>query len=492
MTLRTRIVLALLVITGVLVAPAVYALTSLSTLENIASDLRTGQAASLRHLGQLRTSLVAAENQQRSYFVLGLGMDPQRAQALQRVEAHRRDLEQALADLTAADHAAATTRAQGEWARVNRAIERERELIEAGEGAAAEAFRFDEVNEAFFAMNAALEPIGTAIEQAGQRQVESAERVAARAATIVFVAVGIALLLALLIAAVLTRSLLRPIDELRQAMAVVAGGDFNPQVAISPNRKDELGDLARSFERMTEQLAELDRLKAEFISIASHELKTPLSVIRGYVSLLLEGIYGEIAPEQRKPLASVIDQTDRLGRLVQQLLDISRFEAGGGRLDLRPVDLREFLSGLANSFDALALQNATRFTVEVAETLPATIIADPERLNEVVGNLLSNAFKFTPRGGEIRLRAAATDGRVVFEVADTGIGVPADKLPRIFEKFFQVENEAQPRSVGSGLGLAIAREIVEAHGGTITADSQLGRGTTFRVLLPQTPPVAND
>ena len=191
---------------------------------------------------------------------------------------------------------------------------------------------------------------------------------------------------------------------------------------------------------------------------------------------------------QAKILNSIDDQTDRLGRLIQQLLDVSRFEAGGGRLEIRPFELRAFLDELGQSFEVLAYQNEIDFRVVTDDRLADEIPGDPDRLNEVLGNLLSNAFKFTPRGGRIELRARpmtrAGDEGVVIEVSDTGVGIPADNLPRVFEKFYQVENEAQPKSVGSGLGLAISREIVEAHGGTISAESEVGSGTTFRVLLP--------
>src|SRR5690606_13637868 len=149
-----------------------------------------------------------------------------------------------------------------------------------------------------------------------------------------------ALILALAIGVWTGRSLLRPVSELRRGMAHIAEGDFEPNLTISTHRQDEIGDLARSFSLMTTDLAALDRLKAEFVSVASHELKTPLSVIRGYVSLLRDEVYGDISPEQKKVLVSVGDQTDRLGRLIQQLLDISRFEAGVGRLDVREMDFR--------------------------------------------------------------------------------------------------------------------------------------------------------
>jgi signal transduction histidine kinase len=135
----------------------------------------------------------------------------------------------------------------------------------------------------------------------------------------------------------------------------------------------------------------------------------------------------------------------------------------------------------------LAYQNEIDFKLEAEPTIPDRVLADPDRLNEVLGNLLSNAFKFTPRGGSILVRGWGENGIAVVEVIDTGVGIPEDMLPRIFEKFFQVDNEAQPRSMGSGLGLAIAQEIAEAHGGTIAAESTEGEGTTFRLSLPVAP-----
>jgi signal transduction histidine kinase len=301
-------------------------------------------------------------------------------------------------------------------------------------------------------------------------------------------ALALALAITIIIGSLLTRSLLRPIGELRQGMAHVAEGDFGPEVRVPLERRDELGDLARSFATMTEQLAELDRLKAEFVSVASHEIKTPLSVIRGYVSLLNDGIYGEVSEQQKKTLEAVSDQVDRLTRLVHRLLDISRFEAGGGRLELRRMNVRDFLEELTKGFRVLAFQNGIDFGVRVDDDAPVNLEGDPDRLNEVLGNLLSNAFKFTPHGGRISLHASRHGAGLAVVVSDSGVGIPAEKLPRIFEKFYQVENDVQPRSAGSGLGLAIAREIVEAHGGTITAVSEQGKGTTFRVTLPERPP----
>jgi signal transduction histidine kinase len=486
MTLRQRIVLTLVLIAIVLITPAIVGLFSLRELRGIVEDLRGRDAVAAIALGRLQTAL--AEVQRSQVVYLALGPDPQRADAWANVEANLTELDAALRRLDEAGYGRVIDPARRERARLGTRLAEHRELVERGALAEAEQQDRAQVDPVYRSVGAALDSIGVGINLASAAQVDRAQRVATGAVTYTLLAVTAALLLALLIAGWLTATLTRPIGELRRGMALVAAGDFEPDLRIPPDRPDELGDLARSFDRMTEQLAELDRLKAEFVSVASHELKTPLSVIRGYVSLLIDGIYGEIAPEQRKVLGSVSDQADRLTRLVQQLLDVSRFEAGGGRLDLRRVELASFLGELATSFEALAFQSGIDFRVETDEALPEAIVADPDRLNEVVGNLLSNAFKFTPRDGSIGLRADAAEGGIEFVVRDSGIGIPPDKVPRIFEKFFQVENEAQPRSIGSGLGLAIAREIVEAHEGTITAESEVGRGTVFRVFLPQPSP----
>lgn len=492
MTLRDRIVVSLLAIAVLLVLPAIYGLFALRELRQVAQDLRARDAVSALALGRLQTAYGETENWERIYLALATQDPADRAEAKARVASNVERAEAELRRLVAAGYGAEATPALQQWVQVRQAIGREQALVEAGQIELADTVRSRVVDPAFAAVDSALDPISAAINRAGAAQVSRAQEIATRAATTTLVALAVALAAALIIAGWLTGSLVRPIQELRRGMAVVAGGDFDPHLRIATDRADELGDLAHSFRRMTRQLAELDRLKAEFVSIASHELKTPLSVIRGYVSLLQDGIYGEVAEPQRPVLGSVADQTDRLARLIQQLLDISRLEAGGGRLEPNPFDLGAFLQELKVSFDALAQQNQIDFELETTPDLPATLIGDADRLNEVIGNLLSNAFKFTPRGGRIRLRAARSDGQVAVEVADTGVGIPHDQLTRVFEKFYQIDNEAQPRSVGTGLGLAIAREIVEAHQGTISAESQLGKGTVFRVTLPVGAPASQN
>jgi signal transduction histidine kinase len=235
---------------------------------------------------------------------------------------------------------------------------------------------------------------------------------------------------------------------------------------------------------MERQLAELDKLKAEYVSIASHELKTPINVILGYLQLMEEGVYGQVTDKQRQVIETISTQGKTLARLASQLLDVSRFEAGGGRIEPRPIELHMMLDELEQTFHVLAVQRGINFHITRMPGLPDEVVWDPERMNEVTGNLLSNAFKFTPAAGTIELTAAPSNGSVRIQVRDTGAGIPPEQLPHVFEKFYQADNQRAASAKGSGLGLAIAKEIVEAHKGQILCESEVGKGTTFTLILP--------
>jgi signal transduction histidine kinase len=310
-----------------------------------------------------------------------------------------------------------------------------------------------------------------------QQRVQTAQSISAAA----FAVAG---LLVLGISILTWRTIANPIRDLEDGMAAVAGGNFTYRLRLSPRRDDEFGRLSVSFRSMADQLLQLDRLKAEFVSIASHELKTPINVVLGYLQLLQEDVYGPLTPRQREVLATLEAQSRSLARLVHQLLDMSRFEAGGGKLDIRSVNFARFLGDLEQSFRVLAIQRGIAFEIERAGAIPNEVFWDPDRVNEVLGNLLANAFKFTERGGTVTLRIEGIDGVVTLEVRDTGAGIAPDQLPHVFEKFYQANNQSSAAQIGTGLGLAIAKQIVVAHGGEVAVDSEVGVGTTFYITLP--------
>lgn len=495
MRLRQRIVLTLAAIAVILGIPAAYGVLQLASVARIAGDLRVRDARAIDALGRLRTALEELAAAEDKYVALFNIARPQAETLRESADAATARADNAIRELSRHSGASARYRGQvqaaaSQWLTLKRVLREEQRSLPFPSNEVQDTFRARFTDPAFRRMGELVKPIDVTLSEEAQQKVDRAADLASSARSTTLGALALALALTVVVGLLLTRALLRPIEELRRGMAHVAEGDFTPDVRVPAERTDEIGDLARSFGTMTEQLAELDRLKAEFVSVASHEIKTPLSVIRGYVSLLADGIYGEVSDVQKKTLEAVSDQVDRLTRLVHRLLDISRFEAGGGRLELRRINLRDFLDDLTDGFHVLAFQNGIDFTVHVADDTPVNIEGDADRLNEVLGNILSNAFKFTTRGGRIALQAHREGAGVRVVVDDSGVGIPADKLPKIFEKFYQVDNSAQPRQAGSGLGLAIAREIVEAHGGTIGAESEPGKGTRFTVELPERPPVA--
>jgi two-component system phosphate regulon sensor histidine kinase PhoR len=228
---------------------------------------------------------------------------------------------------------------------------------------------------------------------------------------------------------------------------------------------------------------ELDRLKSDFISIVSHELKTPLTSIKGFVRLLAAERVGPITEKQRHYLDVVQKQTESLTLLINDLLDLSRIEAGIMDVRHEPVLLAEVIEGVVQQLDNLAQEKGIALVVEVPEDLPM-LNGDNERLSQVFMNLIHNAIKFTPERGEVAVRAKAVGEDCLIRVSDNGIGISAQDLPRVFDKFYQVDSSSTRHQSGTGLGLSICKQLVNAHGGEMWANSAKGRGTTITIILP--------
>ena len=484
MKLRTRLLLTWAAIVVLLVGSALYAINQLTRLQSIAEELQGSDAQASVALGRLQTTLSELDRSLRSY--VAVAAEPSldlRERIRASIESGRNEIH--VLKRTGYEDAVRETEARLEA--LDAAATEIISMVESGRAEDATNY-LESVKEALAQAQLSIDAVAAAIDRRGQARVEQAQSISSATSTTALTALGAASVVAMLLGAWTTRAVSRSIRQVQQAMARVADGEFVVPEALPYDRSDELGGLSRSFRTMTERLAELDRMKAEFISVASHELKTPLNVIGGYAELLDDGVYGPLEPKQHEALQSIQDQTRTLTDLVNQLLDLSRIEAGGFRVELMDVQSSELFGAVRRMFEPLAKQKNIAFDVIVADDFPRVLRADPDRLrNEVLGNLLSNAFKFTPEGGSIRLEAHdSTDDRVRIAVCDSGGGIPQEDLEHIFDKFYQVGPEA--RAQGSGLGLAIAREIVEAHGGDITAESAPGKGTTFHILLPKRPP----
>ena len=479
MTLRTRLTLGLLTIAVILIVPLLIATRSLDRLHREAKLLRDRDFAGSLLLGRLRDAL----NDLRTAEMAVLFVRDEKSR--QTMMQHVVDAERLADSLKIYGLDGTTREVRASMQAVETGVAAEFQAATARADRSAERISSEQVVPALNRAEAAAVTAERTLRERVRARVASTASVAKNGISFAIAGLALAVIVAAGIAVRLAQSVSKPVRELERGMRLVADGEFDAKLAISPSRQDEFGRLAVSFQAMSQQLAELDRLKAEFVSVASHELKTPINVILGYTQLLQEDLYGPLTDKQRNVTDVLEKQAQTLGRLVKQLLDVTRFEAGAGRIDVRPVELRGFLNNLEETFQVLADQRGIHFHVSMQDRLPQTVHWDADRINEVLGNLLSNAFKFTERDGEVELTVLPTDHSVQMEVRDTGAGIPVDQVPRIFDKFFQADNQDAAAHVGSGLGLAIAQEIVEAHNGSICCDSTPGVGTAFTIVLPE-------
>lgn len=310
------------------------------------------------------------------------------------------------------------------------------------------------------------------------------ESIVSRLWTTLLWSMMVVLALGVAVAFFLSGKLTRPILRLTQGAKAIGDGQLDTQIPVESS--DELGFLAYEFNLMAVKLKELDQLKDDFVSSVSHELRSPLSAISGYVELLRGKPLEEIAPDKReKALGIIQESTERLTRFINDILDLAKLKAGHVEIHPKAMHLKDLADNIAGLFHPLIEKRGLELTVDVPATVPE-IMADEEKVRQVITNLLSNALKFTPAGGKIRISAKNQTEFIQISVSDTGPGVPEEARDAIFERFRQVNNvkNLSGNQKGTGLGLAIAKGNVEAHGGRIWIESELGRGTIVHFTLP--------
>ena len=245
---------------------------------------------------------------------------------------------------------------------------------------------------------------------------------------------------------------------------------------------NDVTDLRRAQQAQVEALKQTDRIKDEFLSVVSHELRTPLNAVIGFGSLLEDGTAGDLTPQQHQFVDRILRGGDRMLVLIDDLLDFARLQAGKFDVIVNETDYPSLLEETVVSF--LPAAEEKKLTLEFSAQVPHPVRLDRRRIQQVIANLVNNALKFTPDHGRIRVRAIIEGDRLVTEVSDNGIGISAEDLPKLFQPFKQLDMGMTRRAGGVGLGLSISKAIVEAHGGTINADSKPGEGSTFRFCLP--------
>ncbi|HUT20094.1 MAG TPA: ATP-binding protein [Anaerolineae bacterium] len=299
----------------------------------------------------------------------------------------------------------------------------------------------------------------------------------------------VALLTAVLVSLVLSRQVVAPIQAMTRASARIAEGQYQDRVAVrgdvSTDDLDELAQLALSFNRMAAKLSQTEAMRRQLIADVAHELRTPLTATKGY----LEGLMDGVLPPTPETYQQIHSEATRLQHLVDDLQELSRVEARAYELHLAPISPAKLIDDAVRRMQYQFEEKEVTLAVEPQPDQPL-VLADEGRMQQVLTNLLGNALQYTPSGERVTVRTEAVRGEVRFFVQDTGIGVPAEHLPHLFDRFYRVEPSRSRAHGGSGIGLTIAKHLVEAHGGRIWAESAgKDRGSTFGFTLPVAQPL---
>lgn len=293
-----------------------------------------------------------------------------------------------------------------------------------------------------------------------------------------------AVISAIVVSIFVSRQVVTPVQEMMVASRYIAAGHYDERVNVPGNLSkddlDELSQLALSFNQMAEKLEKVESMRRQLIGDVSHELRTPLTAIKGSMEGLMDGVL----PENDETYMGIYREVDRLQRLVNDLQELSRVEAGAYELDLHPLDLLVVISAVVKRLELQFKEKGVLLEVDVPDDLPS-IQADEDRIGQVLLNLVGNALQFTPSGGSVVVSAAQRNKEIKISVSDTGIGISPEDIENIFTRFYRVDKSRSRAGGGSGIGLTISKYLVEAHGGRIWVESAgLDRGSTFTFSLP--------
>jgi two-component system, NtrC family, sensor histidine kinase GlrK len=455
---------------------SLYAIIQLRQLDTLITTAVTVDAKMLRSSESLKSLLLVQLGNERKFSITN---DPD---FLQLFDENTRDFRAALSSMEAVAQAGEV---RNLVAGVSAAYERYTGLAKAG-------FSRPETEparrKAEEAVIDSLEALYATAQQELNRRMADSQQISSGGARFAMLLALITALCGMLFALLIARSIYLPLRSLKDATHYISRGDFSKKIDIA--RQDEIGELSESFNIMCERLLALERLKSDFISNITHDLKTPLASITEANQLMLDGAAGPASPQQQRLLGIIREDSSRLTRLISAIIELAKMESGILSYDLMPADISMLMLEAVESVRFLAVSKQIALAYEPDRSLPELMI-DDDKMRQALINLLSNAIKFTPAGGAVTVAVARADRQpaecaagqaVLISIADTGVGILEADLPRIFEKFFR--GSAGSGSAGSGLGLTIAHHIVQAHGGLIWAESSSGQGSTFYVLLP--------
>lgn len=475
MKLASKIFLTSSLVIVVLAGVGILSLRAVDRLVSVNREITTQTVPALRVTGAVRDAMLALVRLEARFLLLG---DPYGALWQERAARVREDLERLREFATTPGEGAHLKEAAAAFERYRQLVGEERALVARGERRRALGIAEREARTRAGEVEAGIERLMEATYARMLAAQAEAARLEARTWTSVLVALGAAVGLALLGTAVVALRMTRSLRTLSVATADVAAGSFREPIRVET--RDELGELAHSFNAMAAQIRRMEETKDEFFAMISHELRSPLTSVREAAHLLGDEVPGPLSEKQARLVQIIGTSSDRLLRLVNQILELSGLRAGTLPLERRRLDLERVVG---RAVEELRPQAEEADVIVLRERLGDDfhVLGDEDRLVEVVVNLVGNAIRFTPKGGRITVRLVAAGPELELQVEDTGAGIPARDLPYIFESYRQAHRDRR----GTGLGLAIVRGIAQAHGGRATAESQEGKGSRFTVFLPR-------
>ena len=334
--------------------------------------------------------------------------------------------------------------------------------------------------EAVNAMNETLQAMRASVQKTIIRKVTRLNETVELANNITLAVTALSLVLGVIMALLITRSITVPLDRMAKKTAEIGSGVYGPDLDL--RSLPEINALAQAFNFMSAKLRNVDKMKSDFYALMSHELRTPLTSIKEGTNLFLEGHGGPVTEKQKWLLTIVAEESNRLIELVNSLMDLSRLEAGMMAYNFTKAELPSLVTTAAGEVLPLAEAKKIRIGTDIDDVPPVTV--DTERVLQVLRNLIGNALKFTPAGGDVSISVRRREGGVSVSVTDTGHGIPKEHQAVIFDKFRQATLAGTKKIPGTGLGLAIAKHIIEDHGGVVWVESEEGRGSTFTFVLP--------
>ncbi|HET9855537.1 MAG TPA: HAMP domain-containing sensor histidine kinase [Methylomirabilota bacterium] len=478
MRLATKIFLVSALVIVVLCATVVWSLLTVKRLVTANQEIATRAVPALRLQGALREAVHGLVRLEARALVLQ--DQDYAAMWTDRADRVTRDLDRLGSYLEGAEERTGQDRAREAFATYRGHVEEERRLVARGQTRAAMQIAEGSAREAAEGVEAALADATTATEARLAASQARARALEARTWRAVSTALAASLLLALVASALLAYRMARSLGRLSAATTSLAAGTWTGPLAVTG--RDEISELSRAFNQMADRLSEVERLKEEFFSHVSHDLRNPLAAIRLSAEALQERARTAGDPKGARFAYLIDSSAARMMAMINQILDFTRLRARSVPLDHKPTDLLHVVTRAMDELRPLSEEKLIRVNL-AAEGHAFTVLGDEGSLVRVVVNLLGNALHFTPTGGTVRARLAEHPDRLELDLEDTGVGIPADALPWIFEPYRQAHG---PRK-GTGLGLAVVKGLVEAHGGTVAVRSEVGKGSCFTVTIPKSP-----